>query len=214
MGKLIDSLLSGSSGTVGRLVVANVSGNEILRARPRKRTKAATAKQLLIQSRMTKSYDFMLPYKEFAKIYFGTRSGMKSPFNQAMTNVLYAFKLDYVLNVITPTYSEIEFARGSLLGAVPTGLTAATPLTFDLTWFENSNADPLRETDAVQLLYIAEGDSKPTFMENVAVRLAATVTIPLAPSFQGKTLHVWLAFRSADLKLVSLSSYAGTVLIT
>lgn len=214
MGKLIDSLLSGSSGTVGRLVVANVSGNEILRARPRRRTKEASAKQLLIQSRMTKSYDFMLPYKEFAKKYYGTRSGMKSPYNQAMTNVLNAFKLDYVLNVITPAYDEIEFARGSLLGAIPIGLTSAAALTFTLDWFENSGADPIRETDLLQVLYLADGETKPVFMENVADRIAATVDIPVPPNFQGKTLHVWLCFRSVDLETVSLSSYAGTVLVT
>ena len=214
MGRLINSLLSGSSGTIGRLVVANVFGNEILRARPRKRTTAGSAKQLLIQSRMKKSYDFMLPYKEFAIQYFGTRSGMKSTYNLAMTNVLNAFKLDYVLDVVTPVYPEIEFARGPLLSVVPTGLTSAVPLTMTITWFENSGGDVLRETDLVQILYMAEGETKPVFMENTAARLAATVDIPVPPSMQGKTLHVWLAFRAADLSMVSMSSYAGTVLIT
>ena len=214
MGRLIDSLLSGSSGTVGRIVVANVSGNEILRARPRKKTKEASLKQLLIQSRMKKSYDFLLPYKEFAKVFFGVRSGMKSPYNQAMTNVLNAFKLDFVLNVVTPVYSEIEFARGALLGAIPTGLTSVTPLTFTLTWFQNSGVDPLRETDAVQLLYMAEGETKPVFLEDLAVRLDATVELPLPPNLQGKTVHVWMCFRAADRTAVSLSSYAGTVVIT
>ena len=213
MGKLLDSLLSGSSGTVGRLVVANVSGKEILRSRPQRRTKAGSIKQLLIQSRMKKSYDFILPYKEFAKVYFGLRSGLKSPYNQAITNVLNAFKLDFVLNVITPVYSEIEFARGPLLSAIPSGLTSLNPLTFTLNWFQNSGGDLLRETDLVQLLFIAEGEAKPVFMENVALRLDATVEIPLPPNFFGKTVHVWLAFRSDDLTLVSLSSYAGSVLI-
>lgn len=214
MGKLNDSLLSGSSGRVGRLVVANVSGNEILRVRPRKSLKQPTAKQLLIQLRMKKSYDFLLPYKEFAKEYYGQRVGMKSPYNQAMTNVLNAFKLDYVLNVITPVYSEIEFARGALMGAVPTGLTSPLPLSMNLTWFENSGGEPIREADQVQLLFLADGDLKPVFMENVALRLDGTVDIPLPPNFQTKTLHVWLCFRSADLASVSLSAYAGTVVIT
>ena len=213
MGKLLDSLLSGSSGTVGRLVVANVSGKEILRSRPQRRTKAGSIKQLLIQSRMKKSYDFILPYKEFAKVYFGLRSGLKSPYNQAITNVLNAFKLDFVLNVITPVYSEIEFARGPLLSAIPSGLTSLNPLTFTLNWFQNSGGDLLRETDLVQLLFIAEGEAKPVFMENVALRLDATVETPLPPNFLGKTVHVWLAFRSDDLTLVSLSSYAGSVII-
>lgn len=98
MGKLNDSLLSGSSGRTGRLVVANVSGTEILRVRPRKRTGQPSAKQLLIQERMKQCYDFILPYKAFASLYFGYRTGMRSSYNQAITNLLNAFKLDFVLN--------------------------------------------------------------------------------------------------------------------
>lgn len=76
------------------------------------------------------------------------------------------------------------------------------------------SSDPLRATDTAQLLYLAEGESKPVFMENIAARLDATIVIPVPPNFQGKTVHVWLCFRAADLKLVSSSSYAGTVVIT
>lgn len=39
MSKLDDSLLSGSRGRTGRLVVANVNGIEILKVRPRKSKK-------------------------------------------------------------------------------------------------------------------------------------------------------------------------------
>ena len=214
MGKLVDSLLSGSSGTIGRLVVANVSGTEILRARPRKRTAQSSPNQLLVQQRMSMTYDFLLPYKEFAKKYFGTRIGMKSPYNQAMTNLLNAFKLDFVLSKVVPTYSEIEFARGSLLGVIPTGLSSPDPLSIRIDWFENSGADPVRESDSLQVLYVAEGEIRPTFIQNVAIRSKAKIDIPLPPNYQGKTLHVWLAFQSADLKLVSLSNYAGSVLVT
>ena len=66
----------------------------------------------------------------------------------------------------------------------------------------------------VQLLYIADGESKPVFMENVALRVDGTLEIPVPPNFAGQTIHVWFAFRSDDLALVSPSSYAGTVLIT
>ena len=213
MGRLLNSLLSGSSGTVGRLVVANVFGNEILRVRPQKRTGEASAKQQLIQLRMDMGYNFLLPYIEFAKLYFGVRSGMKSRYNQAMSNVLNAFKLHYVLNVITPVYSEIEFARGSLLGAVPTGLTSTVAQTFTLDWFDNSGGNVLRQTDQIQVLYVGDGEFRPVMMDNVATRLDASLDIPVPPNMQGKTLHVWVAFRSLDLKDVSLSTYVGTVLI-
>lgn len=214
MGKLVDSLLSGSSGTIGKLVIANVSGTEILRARPRKRTSAPSPKQLLVQQRMIKTYDFLLPYKEFAKQYFGVRSGMKSPYNQAMTNLLNAFKMDFALNTVTPTYSEIEFARGSLLGVIPSGITSPVALSFKVDWFENSGGDAVRETDRLQVLFIAEGDARPIFMQNVAARSLMTVDIPVPPNYQGKTLHVWLAFQAVDLTAVSLSAYVGSIVIT
>lgn len=214
MGKLIDSLLAGSSGRVGRVVVANMFGNDILKQRPRRKQKAPTEKQLLIQERMKRSYAFLSPYKEFAKNYFGVRIGMKSPYNLAMTNVMNAFKLDFTLMEIIPVYSEIEFAKGQLLGAVPTGLSSATPLTFTLVWYNNSGSVPLRETDQVQILYIAEGESKSVLMENVALRIDTTTDIPVPPNLQGKTVHVWMAFLEDTLTNVSISSYAGSVLIT
>lgn len=45
MGKITDSIISGSTGRIGRVVVANVNGQEILRMRPQKTTKPPTAKQ-------------------------------------------------------------------------------------------------------------------------------------------------------------------------
>lgn len=214
MGKLLDSLLSGSSGRVGRVVVANVYGNELLRARPRRKTGAPTAKQVLVQQRMKLCYDFMLPYKAFAKEYFGTRVGMKSPYNLAMTNLLNSFQLDFILMDITRLYSQIEFARGGLLSAIPSGLTSAVPQTFTLNWFQNSGGDPIRENDRLALLFVGEDEIRPVFMQNAAVRLDGTVEIPVTPNLQGKTVHVWMAFQSDDLLDVSLSVYAGSILIT
>lgn len=214
MGKLNDSLLSGSSGRTGRLVVANVSGTEILRVRPRKRTGQPSAKQLLIQERMKQCYDFILPYKAFASLYFGYRTGMRSSYNQAITNLLNAFKLDFVLNKITPEYSEIMFAMGALLAAVPTGLASPAAGTLKLDWYNNGGGNPPRETDQLMLLYVAEGARSPVLMENMAARADATVSVTVPPNLIGKKVHAWMAFRSQDLMEVSVSSYIGTVTIT
>ena len=213
MGKLNDSLLSGSSGRTGRLVVANVSGTEILRARPRKRTGQATPKQLLVQNRMTQAYNFVSAYSAFAKDYFGKRVGMRSRFNQAMTNVLAAFKLDFLTLTIVPVYSEIEFARGSLLAANPTALTATVAGNFTIDWFNNAAGNPEREIDELQVLYYAVDEKKPIFLENAGLRADGTIDIPVAPTLQGKTLHVWIAFRSTVLMEASTSAYVGTVVL-
>ena len=213
MGKLNDSLLSGSSGRTGRLVVANVSGTEILRARPRKRTGQATPKQLLVQTRMTQAYNFLSAYKAFAKDYFGKRVGMRSRFNQAMTNVLDAYKLDFLTLTIVPTYSEIEFAQGSLLAANPTALTATVAGSFTIDWFNNAAGNTEREADDLQILYYAVNEKKPIFLENAGIRADGTIDIPVAPTLQGKMLHVWIAFRSTVLMEASTSAYVGTVVL-
>lgn len=57
---------------------------------------------------------------------------MRSRFNQAMTNVLDAFKLDFTTLAITPVYDEIEFARGSLLAANRAALIATVAGSFTI----------------------------------------------------------------------------------
>ena len=213
MGKLYDSLLSGSSGKIGRVVVVNLYGTEILRKRPRRRTSEPSAKQVLVQQRMTSSYDFLNPYKEIAKIYYGKRIGMKSPYNLAMTNVLNAFKLDFTLMEINPNYSEIEFTKGSLMAALPTGLSSTVANTFTVDWFDNSGGDPIREIDRLFVLFKAEDETKPILMENMATRVDATVQIPVPTALVGKTVHVWITFITDDLIQSATSSYAGSVVI-
>lgn len=213
MGKLYDSLLSGSSGKIGRVVVANLYGTEILRKRPRRRTSEPTAKQILVQQRMTSSYDFLNPYKEIAKNYYGKRIGMKSPYNLAMTNVLSAFKLDFNLMKINPVYSEIEFTKGPLMAPLPTGLSATVANTFTIDWLDNSGGDPTREMDRLFVLFKAEDEIKPILMENMASRVDATFDVPVPTAFVGKTVHVWITFISDDLTQSATSAYAGSVVI-
>ena len=91
MGKVYDSLLSGTSGRTGKIVVANMFGNEVSKIRPRRRTSAPTPKQQLIQQRMTLSAEFMQSYRGYACQHFGKRIGMKSCYNLAMTNLMSSF---------------------------------------------------------------------------------------------------------------------------
>ncbi len=213
MGKLTDSLLSGSSGRVGRLVIANVAGTEIVRVRPKKRSTSASEAQILVQNRMKKTYQFIVPYKAYALQYFGTPLGMRSRYNQAITAILNAYKIDFQALTMTLEYSEIEFSRGNLLGAIPTGLTAPAPLSIKLDWINNAGMAPERAMDDLQFLMIAEGDDIPIFLESVTTRDQETWTQSVPPHYQGKTVHVWMAFRSTDLKEVSVSSYAGSIAI-
>ncbi len=214
MGKLSNSLLSGSFGRTGRLVVANVNGTEILKHRPRKPTGNRNQKQLLIQQRMVESYNFLSAYKHFATKFFGRKNGMRSAYNMAMSNIMSHFQLDFTLMQISILYPGIAFAKGSLLQPVITGLVSAAGNSFTIEWLDNSAGNALRQTDLVQILYALEGETSSVFIENVATRADGAYTAALPPAWAGQPVHVWMGFLAADLEGVSNSVYAGSVVIS
>ena len=211
MGKIYDSLLGGTSGRTGRIVVANVFGNEITRGIPKKRTKAPTAKQQMVQERMRLCAQFMESYKAYACKHFGVRMGMRSCYNLAMTNLMTCFVIDHAAQTITPDYAEIYFSKGSLLTVVPTTLEATTAGVVTVNWYDNSGANVERAADFAQILVAAEGEKTSFFYENAATRADATYDVHLPASYSGKTVHVWLAFRDAAGEVVSHSVYLGSV---
>ena len=211
MGKLYDSLLSGTSGRTGRIVVANISGNEISRIRPRKRTSQPTAKQLLVQNRMKKCALFMQSYKAYACKHFGNRSGMKSIYILAMTNLMENFKINYTDASITPNYPLLSFSKGNLLAPVPLALNLATASTLEIYWQDNAAGNADRKDDFAQIVVAAEGEDLSIFVENAAKRSDTSYTVNLPINFQSKTIHIWIAFRTEDGEVASNCQYAGTV---
>ena len=118
MGKIYDSLLSGTSGRTGRIVVANMFGNEFTKIRPRKRTSAPSAKQLLIYQRMRLSAEFMQSYRPYACNHFGRRIGMKSCYNLAMTNLMMAMRLQTVSRGWDPRdFAVVPYGGGGAMYA-------------------------------------------------------------------------------------------------
>ena len=211
MGKLYDSLLSGTSGRTGRIVVANVYGNEFTKIRPRKRTKAPTPKQKMIQDRMTECATFMQSYRSYACNYFGNRIGMKSSYNQAMTNLMSNFNIDYATSTITPSYPGILFSKGNLLAPVANPMSLTTVATLEISWQENSGGNAQRQMDQAQILIVAENEISTLFIENATTRKDVTYIVNLPVHLQGKTLHAWLAFKNEDETNASNSLYLGSV---
>ncbi len=211
MGKLYDSLLSGTSGRTGRIVVANVYGHEFTKIRPRKRTSPPTPKQKLIQDRMTYCATFMQSYRSYACNYFGNRIGMKSAYNLAMTNLMSNFNIDYVTSTITPNYPGILFSKGNLLGAVGNPLSLPAAATLQVSWQDNSGSNTLREADWAQILIAADDDLNTLFIENAATRVDTGYKVNLPVHLQGKTLNVWLAFKNENETNASNSLYLGSI---
>ena len=96
-------------------------------------------------------------------------------------------------------------------------MLAALPLSakviggqIEISWQNNAAGDAEREADVAQILLAAEDENLTAFVENAAARSDGSYTANIPVGFQGKSLHIWLAFRSADGEQVSNSQYLGS----
>lgn len=214
MGKVTDSILGGTKGRTGRVVIANVFGTEISRIRPKKNDKPATPKQALVKERMKLSALFISGYKSFASDYYGERSGLRSRYNMAMTNIMNAYHIDFDALTIERANEEIIFAKGNLPEVPLNSLTSATTSTFTVTWEDNSDGTDALPTDQICILYCAQDENRPKLLRNVATRTDGTATVNLLSKYVGKTMHVWLCLLNAEGTRVSISEYVGNVVVS
>jgi len=214
MGKVTDSILGGTTGRTGRIVIANVFGTEISRIRPKKNDKPATPKQALVKERMKLSALFISGYKSFASQYFGERIGLKSRYNLAMTNIMNAYHIDFIALSIDRTNEEIMFSKGDLPEVALSGLNSATTSTFTVTWEDNSDGTDALPIDEICILYCADDEKRPKLLRNIATRADGSATVSLLNKYVGKTVNVWLCLLRADGTKVSISDYVGSVVVS
>ncbi|VDH17452.1 Uncharacterised protein [Algoriella xinjiangensis] len=214
MGKITDSLLSGTRGRTGRIVVSNIEGHEISRMRPRKSNRISTPKQQVIKNRFNFAVQFIQGYKTLAKTYYGKRSGLKSPYNQAMSNLLQAISCDMDTLTFSIQYNNIQFTKGNLLEPQPLNVTADDPLSATITW--TNNAIELADQNDVLIIMYAEDDStkaQSTVVQTAVKRSEETYTLQFLPKYQGTDVHVWMSFLSVIKQDAAPSIYLGQVTV-
>lgn len=213
MSKLDDSLLSGSRGRTGRLVVANVNGIEILKVRPRKSKKELSLKQELVQERMKNCYIFLESYKAYACQFFGNHVGLQSQFNQAMANLMGNFQLDYDAQQINILYPKIQFSKGPLLAPIATAISSPAAQQIKVEWYNNAGGNRNREADQIQILCAIEEQQDTILFQNQAQRSDLEATFTLPPTASGKTAHIYIAFLDGTGTIASNSSYVGQITV-
>lgn len=215
MGKVIDSIISGTSGRTGRIVIANVNGYEISRIRPKKSTKAPSPKQALIKDRFNKAVLFIASYREYVKAFFGTKVSLRSTYNAAMSNVINAFQCDMENLEIIPNYHQIQFSKGKGIDPQPLAISSPTPLTIVIEWLDNG-AGTIAETDYMVALFAEDNDLNvgTLFFQTTSIRADISHEFTLLPRYQDKELHVWIAFVNADNLFASNSAYIGKIKVS
>jgi len=215
MGKVRDSIISGTSGRTGRVVIANVNGYEISRIRPKKTSKPPSPKQMLIKDRFNKSVIFMQSYKEYAKQFFGVKVGLRSTYNSAMSNIMKALECDMDNLQIIPHYNQISFSKGNGLDPYPTAISSPNPLSLQIDW-ENNGTGTVSEEDFLVVLLAEDQElnSNTLFFQTTTTRLDQTHQITLLPRYGNKEMHVWIAFLEQNNAFASNSIYIGQIVIT
>lgn len=210
MGRVTNSILSGTSGRTGRIVIANVHGMEISRHRPAKRN-TATAQQMAHQELFRFAVSFLGLYKSFSRLFFGKRAGLITSYNRAQANALDS--IQHVNGEMVINYPNVCISKGNLLEMIPASLSAETAQRITITWANNA-PDDSNKHDLLTVFVYSPLRKDGQLFTGVAERQNATVTVSMLSHYAGEQVHVWSAFTNAEATMACNSKYLGTVWLT
>ncbi|MCH5687313.1 DUF6266 family protein [Niabella sp. W65] len=211
MGRVTNSILSGTSGRTGRVVIANVHGVEVSRARPTTRS-SSTDQQNAHRELFRFAVAFLGLYKSFARLYFGKRKGLVTPYNQAQANVMESIQL--IGRDITINYNQVLISKGNLLEMIPGSISAGAAQAVTVTWTNNAPPASSNETDLCSVFVYIPSRRDGQFFNGVATRQAGTGTVNMLPFYAGEEAHVWAAFTDEDGTMACNSKYLGAITLT
>jgi hypothetical protein len=216
MGKLNIGILGGFSGTVGTVVGStNKKGEDIIRAKSKKRRTANTEGQVIQQTKFGLVTGFMQGVNPLLK------TGLKqvaSAENMLTHNYAcrHALKIAVVGTDAQPEldYSKIIISDGSLSRIA--GATATKEGdTIKFSWSDTVSSSIGSANDKVALLVYNVTNGEISYSMGEVLRSAKTATLPIPYSEPSDQLLFYLFFQSAtDAALVSTSQYLGTVSVT
>ncbi|MGJ7033236.1 DUF6266 family protein [Niabella hirudinis] len=211
MGRVTNSILSGTSGRTGRIIIANVHGVEISRIRPVKRS-SSTDPQIAHRELFSFAVAFLALYKSFARLFFGKRKGLITPYNQAQANVMENIQFsgrDVVIN-----YNQVLISKGNLLEMIPGSISAGAAQAVTVTWVNNAPPASSNENDLCSVFIYMPARRDGQFFSGVAARLAGTATVNMLPLYAGEEVHVWATFTDEGATAACNSKYMGSVTLT
>jgi hypothetical protein len=195
-------------GLIGPIVACHWKGIPYLRSRPRKSNKTNKSEKVKEQrARFALASNFVSSINELIKISF-------KPVNEKMTNRNDA--ISYLLkNAVTGEYPDLRLEYSAVLVAKGDLPNAVMPVASSLidgnilfTWANNAGTGAAKGKDKALLVVYCEEMHGVVFSVDNAERSTENAVFNVS-SLQGKKVHTWIAFRSADGKNVSMSTYTG-----
>ena len=211
MGTYKKGILGAFSGKVGTVVGSSWRGVDYIKSLPKASNKLPTDLQLIQRARFGMVTGFLKPIGALLNLGYKSQAVNQTGYNAASAQVM----KDAIIGEypdLAIDYPKVQVSYGNLVGAWSTVLSSpASAITFS--WMENSTSGNAKPTD--QVILLVYNPEKAIFVYTTAgadrSTLADTIAVP--PTFVGDTVHAWIAFVSADKKIIATSVYAGNVLV-
>jgi len=211
MGTYKKGILGSFSGKVGTVVGSSWNGIEYMRSLPKPSSKAPTDLQMLQRAKLGMATGFLQPISALINIGYKSLAIRQTAFNVA-TSQLLAEAITGVYPDLTIDYPKVLISKGNLTGAWgPAATSAASKV--NVTWQDNSVSGTAKATDKAMLLVYNPDKSQYVFTTGGDDRSSLADSLDVPADFVGDTVHVWMAFISADKKAVSTSLYISEVVI-
>ena len=200
------------SGKVGPVVGVYYRGIAVKRTAPKKRTKPATAAQLLQQAKMSKVMQLLNPIKELIALYFGTSVDTRSQNNLAVSYYLTEV-VQYEADNLVVLYEKMMFAQGVLqfLGNLECVLVSGT--TFEFSWSDNSIQGGTKPTDQLIVVIFNPEKEAYAYYNQIGIRSDEMASVVIPSGFLGDDMHVYAFMAAVNGKSNSSSWYLGRFLV-
>jgi len=208
MATLNQGILGGFSGKVGAVVGSNWRGKNVLRSAPRKSTKPISVAQQRQRDKFRCVQQFLTPLKTILTETFGTLTGSKTPFNNAMSYHLKEAVKETATG-FSMDYSKVLVGMGGLCGLEQPLVQPVAPHALNITWEDNSIQGLAYPTDAFLVVVYVPALHSFDYFTTDGLRETAACLLNFETSFYGETVHVWATFTNNNLGLTATSRYLG-----
>ena len=216
MGKLLKGANGPFSGKVGTVVGYMWNDIAVIRARPKKRKRPFSDKELNQQARFALMNQFLIPVKNLLNISFAHLAYRMSGFHKGFSYNVKAAILG-VRPDLSIDYPRVLLSRGDLSKAESVIVTSPSATTLQFTWIDNTATGKALKTDQLFVAVFIPEKNYWCYKMNVAAREAGSYILDITQFtrdisvFYGKPLQVYIGFLAADGKDASDSMYTGPV---
>ena len=212
MGKIKQGILGGFSGKVGSVIGGSWKGISFMRGIAASVANPQTELQLAQRQKFSVMMSFLQPLAAFLKTGFKNYAVKKTGINAAMgfniqsaiSGAYPAFAVDYPLALVS---------RGSLPSALNAAAESTVAGAVHFTWDNNSGEIGADASDRTLLVVYNPVKHQVVTADQLAIRSAATQTVPVPASFTGDTVHCYIAFINVKGDDIANSRYAGVVTV-